>query len=124
MSDPLASIAAEAETGGSIGSEGELQEAPQGPSIGDRVIELIKPCPEDPLTKKGFISQGVNGWLSRRSGVPSERIQVGENLAHCIDHLFPGGGSGLPPILGLAKSLLEFRAESQKHPDNGKLVRP
>lgn len=122
MTDPLQSIAAEAESGATVTPTGEAEVA-ERPGIGDRVMEVFRPCPEDPLTKAGFISQTVNNWLHRRSGVPMEKIQVGENLAHCIDHLFPGGAGGLPPILGLAKSVLEYRYEANKNPDNGKLVR-
>jgi len=122
--DPLESINAEAEAGTpAMGPEGEVMDA--GPSAGDRLIELFKPCPEDPLTKKGLVSQSVNGWLAKRSGVPVEEITVGENLAHCIDHLFPGTGmAGYPPIVGLARSIVAFRDAAHKNPDNGKLVRP
>lgn len=122
MVDPLESIAAEAETGATPTPDGGGLE-PRPPTVGDRVLELFKPCPENALEKKGFISHTVNGYLAKRTGVPEERITVGENLAHCVDHLFPGGSSGLPPILGLAKSLLELRTEVRKIPDNGPTVR-
>ena len=110
MPNPLESIQAEAETGATPQPDGSLE--PQGPTIGERVFELFKPCPEDPLASAGFISQLVNAGLSKRSGVPTEAIEVGENLAHCINHLFPGSASGLPPILNLAKSYMDYRREA------------
>lgn len=127
MPDPEASIAAEAEAGVAITPDGEV--APDGmeaPGWQERAIELFKPCPEDATTKKGLVSQAVNGFLAKRSGVPVEEIDVGENLAHCIDHVFPGGlgSAGMPPIVGLGISVMKYRAAANKHPDNGKLVRP
>lgn len=125
MSDPEASIAAEAEAGTQVAPDGALVESPQGPSFGDRALELFKPCPEDPLTKTGGLSGFVNGALAKRSGVPLDQIHVGQNVAHCIDHLWPGGGSGWPPIVNLALSIMEYRAAAAKlHPDTPPLVRP
>lgn len=123
MPDPMASIAEEAASGATVTPDGEMDLAPEGPSVGDRVIELFRPCPEDPLSKKGFVSQTINGVLAKRSGVPVEQIEVGENVAHCVDHLFPGSASGLPPILNLVKSVIAYRDAARKHPDNGNLVR-
>lgn len=124
MVDPMASIAEEAESGAAIAPDGAEVDAPQGPTFGEKVVELFMPCPEDPLAAVGGISRFVNSRLATRSGVPVEQIQVGENLAHCINHLFPGGGSmGWPPIVNLARSVLAYRDAANKHPDNGDLVR-
>lgn len=127
MTDPEASIAAEAEAGAAITPDGNV--APEGmeaPGWQARAIELFKPCPEDPLTKAGLVSNLINGFLAKRSGVPEAEIEVGQNVAHCIDHVFPGGlgSAGMPPIVGLGVSVLKYKAAANKHPDNGKLVRP
>lgn len=126
MTDPLESIAHEAEAGSvPINESGEAIPEAEAPGLADRVVDLFKPCPDDPATYAGGLSRFVNGALSKRSGVPASDIKVGENLAHCIEHVFPGGGStGWPPILNLALSVLDYRAQANKHPDNGKLVRP
>lgn len=123
MTDPFESMQAEVQNGAVVTPEGGVEE-PQGPGLKDRVVELFLPCPEDPLAAKGGISQWINGRLAARSGVPVEKIQVGENVAHCINHLFPGGGSvGWPPIVNLARSILAYRDEAHKNPDNGPVVR-
>lgn len=122
MSDPLASIAAEAEGGTQPVLEGEVQE--EGPSLGDRLVELFLPCPDDPLASRGEISQWVNRRLAARVGATPEQVTVGENLAHCFNHLFPGSGSaGWPPIVNLARSVLAYRDLAHKDPDKGELVR-
>lgn len=118
--DPLDSIAEEA-SAPEVPVEGEAQ----APQIGERVLELFKPCPEDPLSKTGMLASGINGFLARRSDLKPEEVTVGENVAHCVDHLFPGGGmTGWPPIVNLALSVLDYRAKAKRNPDNGKLVRP
>lgn len=125
MPDPLASIAEESQSLTGVGEDGEAIGEAQGPGVGDRVLELFKPCPEDPLSKAGMLSRGINGFLARRADLKPEEITVGENVVHCIDHLFPGGGmGGWPPIVNLALSVMDYRGKVKRNPDNGKLVRP
>ena len=126
MTDPLDSIAEEAAGNAPVAPDGSLEpEAePQGPTIKDRAIELFLPCPEDPMDSAGEISRWVNDRLAQRSGLESSKIQVGENLAHCVNHLFPGDGTqGWPPIVNLARSIMAYRDLAHRNPDNGNLVR-
>lgn len=75
-----------------------------------RFWSLILPCSENPLAAKGIVSNNVNNLLSKKSGVEPGKITVGENLAHCINHLLPGvGGAGMPPIVSLGLSWMDFQ---------------
>ena len=115
MPDPMESIAEEAKAGGTT-AEGEV--VPQGPSFGERFGTLFLPCPEDPLAHAGGVSRFINGRLSERSGVEAAEIHVGENVAHCVDHLFPGSGTlGMPPIVNLARSVMAYRDKASKNSD-------